>query len=57
MNGKHKKLFTSLLCKFSGMMMPLVKKPVFPGGSSLLAQTYNSLGDVQKFITLRLFII
>jgi hypothetical protein len=35
----------------------VVKKPVFPGGSSLLAQTYNSLGDVQKFITLRLFII
>jgi hypothetical protein len=33
----------------------VVKNTVFPGGSSLLAQTYNSLADVQKFITLKPF--
>jgi hypothetical protein len=35
----------------------VVEKAVFPCGSSLLAQTYNSLTDVQKLITLRPFII
>jgi hypothetical protein len=35
----------------------VVKNTVFPGGSSLSAQTYNSLADVQKFITLRPFIV
>jgi hypothetical protein len=35
----------------------VVKKTVFPGGSSLLAQTYSSSTDVQKFITLRPFMI
>jgi hypothetical protein len=29
----------------------------FPRGSSLSAQTYSSLADVQKFITLKLFIL
>jgi hypothetical protein len=33
------------------------KNVVFPGGSSLLAQTYNSLADFQNFITLRMFIV
>jgi hypothetical protein len=31
----------------------MVKNAVFPGCSSLSALTYNSLADVQKFITLR----
>jgi hypothetical protein len=35
----------------------VVKNAVVPGGSSLAAQTYNSLADVQKFITLRLFVV
>jgi hypothetical protein len=35
----------------------MVKNAVFPGRSSLSALAYNSLTDVQKFITLRLFII
>jgi hypothetical protein len=35
----------------------MVKNAVFPGGSSLSARTYSSLTDVQKFITLRPFIL
>jgi hypothetical protein len=35
----------------------VVKNEVVPGGSSLSAQTYSSLSDVQKFITLRPFIL
>jgi hypothetical protein len=35
----------------------MAKNAVFPDCSSLLALTYNSLTDVQKFITLRPFII
>jgi hypothetical protein len=35
----------------------VVQKAVFPCGSSLSAQTYGSSIDVQKFITLRLFIV
>jgi hypothetical protein len=35
----------------------MVKNAVFPGGSSLSAQTYNSLANIQKFITLRSFIV
>jgi hypothetical protein len=35
----------------------VVKNAVVPDGSSLSAQTYNSLTDVQKLITLRPFII
>jgi hypothetical protein len=34
----------------------MVESVVFPGCSSLTALTYNSWADVQKFITLRLFI-
>jgi hypothetical protein len=30
---------------------------LFPGGSSLSAQTYSSLADVKKFITLKPFIL
>jgi hypothetical protein len=33
------------------------KNAIFPGGSSLSAQTYSSSSDVQKFITLRPFIV
>jgi hypothetical protein len=35
----------------------VVKNTIVPGGSSLAAQTYSSLADVQKFITLRLFVV
>jgi hypothetical protein len=35
----------------------MVDNAVFPGCSSLSALTYNTLTDVQKFITLRPFII
>ncbi len=34
-----------------------VKNAVVPGGSSLLAQTYNSSSVVQKFITPKPFIV
>jgi hypothetical protein len=33
------------------------KNAVFLGGSSLSAQTYSSLTDIQKFVTLRPFIV
>jgi hypothetical protein len=35
----------------------MVKNAVLPGCSSLTALTYNSLADVQKFITLRPLVI
>jgi hypothetical protein len=35
----------------------VVKNVVFTGCSSLSALTYNSLAEVQKFITLTLFVI
>jgi hypothetical protein len=35
----------------------VVENAVFQGCSSLSALTYNSLADVQKFVTLRTFII
>jgi hypothetical protein len=35
----------------------VVKNAVSPGGSILSVQTYSSLADVQKLITLRLFIV
>jgi hypothetical protein len=58
MNGKLRKLTTSLVLQvFWDDNASVVKKSVFPGGSSLSAQTYNSLADVQKFITLGTFII
>jgi hypothetical protein len=34
-----------------------VKNAVVPGGSSLSAQAYSSLADVQKLITRRTFIL
>jgi hypothetical protein len=35
----------------------MVENAVLPGCSSLSALTYSSLADVQKFITLRLFVV
>jgi hypothetical protein len=35
----------------------MVKNAVFPGCTSLSALTYSSLTDVQKFITLRPFVV
>jgi hypothetical protein len=35
----------------------VAKNAVFPGGSSLSAQTYSSMTDVKKFITLKPFIL
>jgi hypothetical protein len=57
MNGKLRKLTTSFVLQvFWDAKASVVRKAVFPGGSSLSAKTYNSLADVQKFITLRPFI-
>jgi hypothetical protein len=39
------------------MTMSLVQNAIFPGCSSLTALTYSNLADVQKFITLRPFIV
>jgi hypothetical protein len=58
MNGKWRMLTTSLVLQvFWDDNASMVKNAVFPGGSSLSAQTYSSLADVQKFITLRSFIV
>jgi hypothetical protein len=55
---KLRKLATSLvLWVFWDDNVSVVQKAVFPRGSSLSAQTYGSSTDVQKFITLRLFIV
>jgi hypothetical protein len=35
----------------------MVKNAVFPGGCSLSSQNYSSSVDVQKFITIKLFIV
>jgi hypothetical protein len=57
-NGKLRKLTTGLVLHvFGDDDASVVKNEVFPGGSSLSAQTYSSSTDVQKFITLRLFIV
>jgi hypothetical protein len=49
---KRKKLATSsLLQVFWNDDVPVVENTVFPICSSLSALTYNSLADVQKFIT------
>jgi hypothetical protein len=57
MTGKRKKLAMSLLLQdFWNDSVSMVEHAVFLGYSSLTALTYNSLADVQKFITLRLFI-
>jgi hypothetical protein len=58
MNGKGKKSAMSFLLQVLwNNEASVVENAVFPGCSSLSAQTYSSLVDVQKFITLRLFII
>jgi hypothetical protein len=46
-----------LLQVFGNDDVPVVKNAVFLGCSSLSALTYNSLTDVQKFITLRMLIV
>jgi hypothetical protein len=58
MTGRRKKLATSLLLQvFRKDDVSVVKNAVFPGCTILSALTYNSLADVQKFITLRPFIV
>jgi hypothetical protein len=58
MNGKRKKLATSsLLQVFWNDNVSMVENAVFSGCSRLSALTYNSLADVQKFITLVPFIV
>jgi hypothetical protein len=58
MTGKWRKLTTSSYCKFSEIITPQwSKSAVFPGGSSLSAQTYSSLTNVQKSITLKPFVL
>jgi hypothetical protein len=53
----HRKLTMSLLLQvFWDNTASVVKNAVLPSCSSLSTQTYNSLTDVQKFITLRPFI-
>jgi hypothetical protein len=48
----------SFLLQVFGIMMPLWSKiQFFLGCSSLSALTYSSLPDVQKFITIRTFIV
>jgi hypothetical protein len=57
MNGKHKKLATSLLLQvFWNDEASMVENAILPGCSSWTALTYSNLADVQKFITLRPFI-
>jgi hypothetical protein len=46
-----------LLQVFWNKEASVVKNAVFPGCSSLSALTYSSLADVQKFITLRPFLV
>jgi hypothetical protein len=58
MNGKLRKLTTSLVLQvFRDDNASVVKTAVFPGGSSLSAQTYNHFSDVKKFITPKPFIV
>jgi hypothetical protein len=58
MTGKRKKLAMSFLLQvFWNDNTSMVENAVFPGCSSLSALTYSSLTDVQKFVTLRLFIV
>jgi hypothetical protein len=57
-NWKVRKLTTSLILHIVwDDKASVVKKAVFRGGSSLSAQTYSSLANVQKFITLRTVIV
>jgi hypothetical protein len=58
MTRKHKELDTSFLLQvFWNDDVSVVKDAVFPGCSSLIALTYSSLTDVQKFITLRPIVV
>jgi hypothetical protein len=58
MTGKGRKLTMSLVLQvFGDDNASVVKNAVSPGGSILSVQTYSSLADVQKLITLRLFIL
>jgi hypothetical protein len=58
MNEKLRKLTTSLVLQVSwDDNASVVKNTVFPGGSSLSAQTYSSLADVQKCITPKLLTV
>jgi hypothetical protein len=58
MTGKGRKLTMSLVLQvFGDDNASVVKNAVSPGGSILSVQTYSSLSDVQKLITLRPFIV
>jgi hypothetical protein len=58
MTGMFRMFTTSLVWQvFRDDNASVVKNAVVPGGSSLSAQTYSSLADVQKLITLRLFMV
>jgi hypothetical protein len=58
MTGKGRKLTMSLVLQvFGDDNASVVKNAVSPGGSILSVQTYSSLADVQKLITLRPFIV
>jgi hypothetical protein len=58
MNGKRKKLAMSFpLQVFWKDDASMVKNAIFSGCSSLSALNYSSLADVQKFITLRPFVV
>jgi hypothetical protein len=46
-----------MLQVFRNKEASVVKNAVFPGCFSLLALTYGSIAEFQKFITLRLFVI
>jgi hypothetical protein len=58
MTGKCEKIAMSFILQvFWNEDDSKVKKAVFPGCSSLSALTYSILADVQKFITLRPFVV
>jgi hypothetical protein len=58
MTGKGRKLTMSLVLQvFGDDNASVVQNAVSPGGSILSVQTYSSLADVQKLITLRPFIV
>jgi hypothetical protein len=58
MNGKRKKIAKILLLQvFWNEDASVVKNVVLPGCSILSALTYSILADVQKFITLRPFVV
>jgi hypothetical protein len=58
MTGKGRKLTMSLVLQvFGDDNASVVKNAVSPGGSIPSVQTYSSLSDVQKLITLRPFIV